>query len=180
MRRRALLRTAPVALLSGVAGCSAPGTPDVEMSQGTARLHPATERYVASGLQPDGEQPLFVAAVPDEAPDRVGADAPDSIAQTLRYEGGDQFHVVVQLRSTPDAPMALWPTIGSPIEWANSSTLRVTVDVEPWGALDRIDDDADRERLATADELVWTAVWSLTPAIETLPDTVEFVLDARN
>jgi hypothetical protein len=180
MRRRTLLRTVPLAALSGVAGCSGLGHPDVEMKQGTARLHPATDRYLANGLQPDGDDRLLVAATPDEAPDRVGPNANDAIADDLRNPGTDQFHVVVQLRSTPDAPMELWPTVGDPFEWTGQSTLRVTVDVEPWGSLGRIDDAAQRERLTTADELVWTTVWTLTPNVDDLPDDVELVLDARN
>lgn len=180
MRRRTLLRTAPLAALSGIAGCSSLGNPDVDTKRGRAQLHPAPDRYLANGLQPDADHRLFVTAVPDEAPDRVGPDANDAIADVLRNPGTDQFHVLVQLRSTPDAPMELWPAVGDPFEWTGQSTLRVTVDVEPWGSLDRIDDDAQRERLATANELVWTAVWTLAPAIGNPPDDVELVLDARN
>jgi hypothetical protein len=152
----------------------------VGMKQGRAQLHPATDRYLANGLQPDGDDRLLVAAIPDEAPGRVGPDANDAIADVLRNPGTDQFHVLVQLRSTPDAPMELWPTVGDPFEWTDQSTLRATVDVEPWGSLDRIDENAERERLATADELVWTAVWTLAPAIENPPDDVELVLQSRN
>jgi hypothetical protein len=167
-------------LLSSIAGCSSRGNTDVEMDRGRARLHPATDRYVANGLQPNGDDRLFVAAVPDEAPSRVGPDATDSIAEALQYAGNDQFHLVVQLRSTPDGPMELWPAVRDPFEWTTQSALRVTVDVEPWGSLDRVDDEDRRKRLATANELVWTAVWSLTPNVEDLPDDVELVLDSRH
>lgn len=180
MRRRTLLQTVPVAALSGIAGCSGLGNPDLKMDHGSARLHPVTDHYLANGLQPDGDDDLFAAAVPDEAPDRVGPDATDSIADALAHAGTDQFHVLVQLRSTPDAPMELWPAPGDPFEWTNRSTLRVTVDVEPWGSIDRIDDEQRRERLATADELVWTTIWSLKPTVENPPDDVELVLQSRN
>jgi hypothetical protein len=74
----------------------------------------------------------------------------------------------------------LWPTTDDPFEWSNQCTLRIIVDVEPWGSTNRIDDETERERLATADELVWTTIWSLKPAVETHPDDVELVLDARH
>lgn len=179
MRRRELLRAVPAAALAGAAGCTAAGRPSVRMESGSAVLHPADERYVANGLQPDGRDRLYVAATADAAPDRVGPDAEGTVADTLRNPGLDQFHVVLQLRSTPDGPLELWPVASSAFEWPDPSTLRATVVVEPWGSLDRIDDAARRDALRSADELVFTAVWSLAPAVDSLPDEVELVLASR-
>lgn len=179
MRRRALLRSLPAAALAGVAGCAGIGRPSVRMDSGRATLHPAGDLYVANGLQPDGDSRLFVTAVPDDAAGWVGPDADDSLAEPLRTTGGDRFHVVVQLRSSPEAPISLWPDPGSSFEWATRSTLRARVDVEPWGSLDRIDDEAERERLRSADELVFTAVWTLVPGLDSLPEDVELVLASR-
>lgn len=149
------------------------------MTQGSGALHTAAERYVQNGLQPDGDDRLLVVPPPDESPDTVGPDASSSssLADTLRNPGSDQFHVVVQLRSTPEAPMEIWAVTGqNAFEWAAEDTLRGTVEVRPWGGFDRIDDPAERERLASATELVFTGVWTLEPELDTLPETVELGL----
>lgn len=149
------------------------------MDSGSATLHPATELFIANGLQPDGDDRVFVRATADESPELLGPAAEGQIADTLRNPGTDQFHIVVQLRSTPDGPMELWPTTGGAFDWTDESTLRATVDVRPWGQLDRIDDEGEREQLHNADELVFTAVWSLTPAVDELPEEVQLYVASR-
>lgn len=179
MRRRALLTALPAMVLVSSAGCTALSRPELRMDAGRAVLHPASEIYIANGLQADGDDRLFVKAVPDSAPDIVGPDADTAIDDVLRNPGLDQFHIVVQLRSTPEGPMELWPAPGNRFEWADRSTLRVRVDVEPWGSLDRIEDEGRRTKLQSADELVYTGVWTVTPALDDLPSNVELVLSSR-
>lgn len=177
MQRRSLLRTTALTLGAGLAGCSRLGQrPEVRMDSGRATLHPATELYIANGLQPDGDDRVFSTITPDESPELVGPDAENSIADRLRNPGiDDQFHVVVQLRSTPAAPMSIWPVAGGAFGWRDRSTLHVDVEVEPWGSPDRIDD----EELRSAEELVYTGVWDLTPAPDTLPEDLVLELATR-
>lgn len=180
MRRRDLLRGVPATALAGTAGCLGTGRPAVRMDSGSGTLHPATELYVANGLQPDGDDGVFVEATADESPELVGPDAEGTLADTLRHPHvDDRFHVVVQLRSTPDGPMELWPASGGAFDWPDRTTLRATVEVRPWGSFDRIDDEVQRERLRAADELVFTAVWSLVPALDELPPEVALRLATR-
>lgn len=180
MRRRALLTSLPAIALVGTAGCTALSRPELEMESGRAVLHPASEIQIANGLQAHGDDRLFVKAVPDTAPDIVGPDVDPEIGDLLRNPGIDQFHIVVQLRSTPDGPIELWPAPGNRFEWVDRSTLRVAVEVQPWGSLDRIDDEAQRQELQTAEELVYTGVWSLSPSLDDLPSRVEMVLASRD
>jgi len=88
--------------------------------------------------------------------------------------------VVLQLRSDPTAPTAIAPAIGGGLGWADRDTLRAHVAVEPWGPLDRVDDEERRERLRSADELVYTTVWAVTPGVDDPPETVELVLESRD
>lgn len=149
------------------------------MESGVGVLHPADELHVANGLQPHGDDRVFATVAPDEAPELVGPDANYSIAEALeRSAAADQFHAVVQLRSTPEAPMSIRPVGGSGFEW-REETLHVTVDVEPWGSLDRIDDDDRREALRSADELVYTSVWDLSPTPDDLPENLTLELATR-
>ena len=175
MQRRSLIGTTALALGVGLAGCSRLGTrPEVRMGSGSGTLHPADERYIANGLQPDGDDRVFSAIAPDEAPELVGPDAENPIADRLRNSGvDDQFHVIVQLRSTPNAPMSLWPIAGSAFEWHGRSTLHVDVEVQPWGS-DRID-----EEHRSAKELVYMGVWDLTPAPDDLPKDLVLELATR-
>lgn len=177
--RRTYLAALGTGVLTGVAGCTGTGRPEVRLDSGSATLHPATELYIANGLQPNGENRVFVRATPDESPELIGPAAEGQIADTLRNPGSNQFHIVVQLRSTPDSPMELWPASGGAFDWPGPKTLRSTVEVRPWGQLDRIDDDTDRERLRTADEVVFTAIWSMTPSVDELPDEVQLNLASR-
>lgn len=181
MHRRALLRSLPGALLIGSAGCLSLGTPEVRMDSGVGVLHPTSELYIANGLQPDGKNRLFVTAEAASAPDRIGPDLPPShsIANRLRTPESGGFYIITQLRSTPAGPISLSPAAGSSFEWKNRSTLRADVVVEPWGSLDRISDEELRERLATAEELVYTSVWRLVPGVQEVPDEVELVLTPR-
>lgn len=172
MKRRSLLGATALLLAPGFAGCSRlRPRPEVRMAGGHGVIHPADELYVAGGLQPGGDEHLFTAVVPDEAPDMIGPDAGRSTANALRNAGtDDQFHVVAQLRSTPDDPLQFWPAAGDAFEWRDRSTLHVDAEVRPWGSFDRIDDEDQRERLRSADELVYTTVWNLTPTPADLPE----------
>lgn len=147
------------------------------MEQGSATLHPISERYLATGLEPGGDDQLLGMAVPDKSPDLLGPDAEGSIADKLRNPGMDQFHVVVELRSIPSDPLEIWPVPGDAFTWADSDTLEVTVDIGSWGSLDEIDDPERRQALESADELVHTGVWTLSPALENLPTEVTFSQD---
>lgn len=151
------------------------------MDRGIGVLHPASDLYIANGLQPDGKDRLFVAAVTASAPDRIGPDLPPthSVAKRLRHPESGQFYIIVQLRSTPEAPISVVPSASSSFEWRARSTLRAHVEVKPWGSLDRISDADERERLVTADELIYTAVWTLVPGVEEVPDEVEIILHSR-
>lgn len=181
MQRRSLLGTAALALGTGLAGCSRLGArPEVRAHSGRGTLHPADELYIAHGLQPDGRGLVYTTVAPDEAPELLGPDAGTPVADALRHPTpDDEFHVVLQLRSTRDAPMLLRPEAGNAFEWRDRSTLAVTVVVEPWGSLDRVDDQNLREKLRSADELVYTAVWDLTPAPADLPEDVVLELATR-
>lgn len=179
MRRRALLKCVPALTLPGVAGCTGLSRPTIRMDSGRGTLHPATDLDINNGLQPGGNDRVYATVTADEAHRIVGPDANRTIAEPLENPGIDQFHIVIQLRSSPDAPMSIGLAPGSSFTWTSRSTLRVTVTIEPWGSLDRIDADELRERLRSADELVYTGVWSLTPAVDSISDTVELRLPAR-
>jgi len=172
MQRRSLLAATALPLASGLPGCTRlTGPPNVRMAGGHGVLHPVDEQYVVGGLQPGGDDDLFTAVAPDEAPDLVGPDADRSTANALRNAGtDDQFHVVAQVRSTPDEPLDFWPAAGDAFEWRDRSTLHVVAELRPWGSLDRIDDEDQREGLRSADELVYTTVWELTPTPDSLPE----------
>lgn len=183
MRRRTLLRSVPALAVVGTAGCSALGAsarPELDMKTGSGVLLPATDSVLADGLDPGGTDRVFVTATADEAPDVVGPDAPDGIESTLRNRNLDAFHVVVQLRSSPAGPTSLWPARRDPFDWPERWRLRATVSVEPWGSIDRIDDEDLRETLRSAEELVFTGVWTLSPAVDDLPETVELELATEN
>lgn len=166
-------------VLSATAGCTETGRAEVRMDSGSSTLHPATELYIANGLQPKGDDHIFATATGDASPEMVGPAAEGTIADKLRNPDSNQFHVIVQLRSTPDGPMELWPVGGSAFDWTDQSTLRAIVEVEPWGSFDRIDDEAERERLLTADELIFTTGWSLSPALDEPPHDVQLLLSSR-
>lgn len=95
----------------------------------------------------------------------------------LRNPGlDDAFHVVAQLRSTPEEPRGFAMGAIYRFSWRNWSTLRVRLATEPWGSLDDIDPERRRRELQEADELVYSAVWSVEPGVDPLPETVEPVL----
>lgn len=182
MKRRSLLGTTALALGSSLAGCSQIGArPDVRMSSGYGTLHPADERHIAHGLQSDGDSRVFTEVTPDEAPEWIGPDAGTSIVDRFRDPDVDEpFHLAVQLRSTPDAPMSIHPIPGRrAFEWHDRSTLRARFDVQPWGSFDRIDDEERREELRSAEGLVYTSVWDLTPASDNIPADVIVELDSH-
>ena len=183
MRRRALLRSVSVLGVVGVAGCSAFGAsarPELEMKHGSGTLHPASEQFVTNGLEPGGHARVHVTATADEAPDVLEPDASQSIASTLRNSNPDSFHVVAQIRSSPAAPMDLWPVTSDPFGWPDRWTLRATVRVEPWISLEQMDDEDRREELRSADDLVFTSVWTLSPDVEELPKEIELELATRD
>ena len=179
LSRRKYIAGLGMGILSGAAGCLGNGRPQVRLDSGSATLHAASERYIANGLQPNGDNHVFVTATGDESPELIGSAAKGTLADKLRNPGSDQFHIVIQLRSSPDGPMELWPSPGRAFEWPDQSTLRATVIVEPWGPFERIDDETERERIRRADELIFTAVWSLTPGLDELPDDVQLLLASR-
>jgi hypothetical protein len=180
MRRRSLLRSAGVAAVGGtvaLAGCTALTRPDLSTDSATGVLHSADDVYVVDGLQPGGDRRVFATAAPDSAPALVGADADGGFGDTLRNPGlEDAFHVVAQVRSTPDEPRGIALSVGDLFSWQDRSTLRVRLATEPWGPLDDVDPERRRRELETADELVYSVVWTVTPAVDPLPETVEPVV----
>jgi hypothetical protein len=183
MRRRSLLRTAGATAVGGtaaLAGCTALTRPDLSSDSATGVLHPADEAYVVDGLQPGGDRRVFATAAPDSAPALVGADADGGFGDTLRNPGlEDAFHVVAQVRSTPDEPRGVALGGTDLFSWRDRSTLRVRLATEPWGPLDDVDPERRRRDLETADELVFSVVWSVQPAVDPLPERVESVVTDR-
>jgi hypothetical protein len=119
---------------------------------------------------------VFATAAADSAPDLVGADAEGSVADTLRNPSlEDPFHLVAQVRSTPAEPRGI-SLVPVAFSWQDRSTLRARLTTEPWGSLDDIDPERRRRELQEADELVYSAVWSVEPRVDPLPETVEPVL----
>jgi hypothetical protein len=150
------------------------------MERGFGTIHPADELHIAHGLQSGGTSRVFTNVVPDEAPEWVGPAAEDTIADRLGGRGTEnQFHAIVQLRSTLNAPMRLQPTAGSAFDWRGRSTLRMYAEVHPWGSLDRIDDEERRESLRSAEELVYTSLWDLAPVPDDLPEELVLELATR-
>lgn len=179
MRRRSLLATLPAAVALG--GCSAVTSftgPDLRAESGSGHLRPAEERQIAHGLQPDGGDQVYATVAPDEAPDLVTDDTDDHLVDTLSNDGGDVFTLVMQLRSTPESPMSLMLEPAGEVR-IDGNTLHAEVTVEPWGSLDRIDDRDTRESLQSADELVFTSVWNLTPEPRRLPEQTDLHLSHR-
>ena len=179
MRRRSLLATLPAAV--AVSGCSTVTSltaPDIRSESGSGHLRPADERQIAHGLQPDGRDQVYATVAPDEARDLVTDDTVDHLVDTLSNDGGDVFTLVMQLRSTPESPMSLMLEPGGEVQ-IDGNTLHADVTVEAWGPLDRIDDRDTRESLQSADELVYTSVWNLSPDRRSLPDRVDLHLTHR-
>ncbi|WP_255149501.1 hypothetical protein [Halorarius halobius] len=170
MRRRSLLAALPATV--ALAGCSALSAPDVRAESGTGVVHPADPLQIANGLQPGGNDRVYATVVGDESPNLVTEATDDSLADTLRNDGGDVFHLVMQLRSIPDAPMSLMLTPAGEVR-VQGDTLHAEVTVEPR------DTGLDDEELGTAEELIYTSVWSLTPALDSLPTNVDLHLTHR-
>ncbi|WP_336001148.1 hypothetical protein [Halorientalis halophila] len=153
------------------------GRPAVRLTGGHAYVHPAADRAIENGLQPDGDDDAYVTVVADEAPAVAGPDLDPNVRERLETaetdEEGGVFHAVIQTRSTPESAYYLTPAgLGDPY-WRGRDTLVFPVAVESWGSLDDIDDGAEGERLRSADELVTTSIWSVTPSLRTLPSTVD-------
>lgn len=170
MRRRSLLAALPTAV--ALAGCSALSTPEIRVDSGTGVIHPADPLQIAHGLQPDGDDQVYATVVADESPDLVTEATENSLADTLRNDGGDVFHLVMQLRSIPDAPMSLMLTPGGDVG-VEADTLHADVTVEPW------DTGLEEAELRNASELVYTSIWSVTPALDSLPTSVDLHLSHR-
>jgi hypothetical protein len=100
-----------------------------------------------------------------------------SVRETLEPsetdEDGGVFHAVIQTRSTPESPYHLSPASLRGPYWRGRDTLVFPVELEEWGPLNGIDDDAKRERLQSAGELVTMAGWSVTPALSYFPSNVD-------
>ncbi|WP_255195859.1 hypothetical protein [Halorarius litoreus] len=179
MRRRSLLATLPAAAaLGGCSSLSSLTAPDLRPESGSGVLQPADELQIAHGLQPDGDDGVYAIVAPDEARDLVTEDTDDHLVDTLSNDGGDVFTLVLQMRSTPDAPISLMLEPGGDVR-VERNTLHADVVVEPWGSLDRIDHRETRESLRSADELVYTSVWNLTPELRSLPEQVDLHLYHR-
>lgn len=168
--RRSLLAALGV---GGVAALTVPrvfARPVFEPETGVGFLHPADQQVLAEGVGSDGESRASATVAADRAPSLIGPDAPAPIRDELDGDGGDVFHVVVQYRCRSEQPVVLTvdgarrPFLGP---------LTVEVRVEPWGSLADVDDPDTRQRLQSASALHYTAVWSLGPAPDRLPDRVE-------
>lgn len=176
LSRRDVLAAGVGSLLT-LGATSALGRPSVRLAGGHAYLHPATDRAIANGLQPGSDDEAYVTVVPDEAPDAAGPDLDEGVRETLETpetdEEGGVFHAIIQTRSTPESAYYLTPAGLADPYWRGRDTLVFPVAVEPWGSLDEIDDRAERERLRSADELVTTSIWSVTPSLYYFPSHVD-------
>jgi hypothetical protein len=173
--RRDLLATAGAGSLAALAGCSNPLRPEIRLAGGFGTIHPGSDIVIANGLVP-GSGDVYATVVPDEAPDRVGPDAATEVVDRLSNASTeDIFHLVVQVRSLPAAPISLrvWD-----VELRNRRTLRAEVGVDSWDVLDNVE-GAERERLESAESLVYTTIWSVTPSVSPLPEDVELELAQR-
>lgn len=179
--RRAVLAALGVAGLGSITGCASYTSlsrPELRMETGTGILHPASETYIAHGLQEAGDDRVFATVAHDQSPGLVGPDAETRIANELRYPNQPPVtYVVLQLRSTPESPIAIHV---DRLGWASRRTLRADVSVRPWGSLDRIEDEQQHQRLQRADELVYTSLWAFTPTLETLPKSVALALSHQS
>ena len=182
MQRRSVLGMLGLGLTGGVAGCSsAQSRPSVELDSTVGITHPATESYIVDGLAANGDNRVFTQVTGDAAPELVGPDATHPVNNRLRGRGHeDQFHLIVQLRSTPDAPLVLWPMrhreVPDRVELRDDSTLVAQVDV--YSDIHR--NERIHGELPEAEELVHTSVWSLTPTIDPLPEDVRLQLATRD
>jgi hypothetical protein len=176
LSRRDLLAAGAGSLLT-LGATSALGRPSVRLTGGHADLHPAADRAIDNGLQQDGEEQAYVTLVADEAPAVAGPDLDPEVRETLKTaetdEEGGVFHVIIQTRSTFESAYYLTPAGLRDPYWRGRDTLVVPVTVEEWGSLDGIDDDARRERLRSAEELVTTSIWGVTPALHVFPSNVD-------
>lgn len=172
--RRQILSAIGAGGLTAIAGCSSQTT--IRMDSGMGTIHPADELHIAHGLQPDGNANVFARVVPDQAPEYVGPAASTYLRDTLQNPAPEVFHVIIQIRSTPEGPIELSL---DDVRRRNQKTIDCAVTVAPWGSFSRIDDTELRERLQSADELVYTSVWSLTPSPKQLPETVHLSLTHR-
>ncbi|WP_424016955.1 hypothetical protein ACOZ4N_13850 [Halorientalis pallida] len=175
LSRRDLLAAGAGSLLT-LGATSALGRPSVRLTGGHAYLHPAADRAIDNGLQQDGEEQAYVTLVADEAPDVAGPDLDPDIRERLETpetdEEGGVFHAIIQTRSTPESPHYLTPAGLRDPYWRGRGTLVFPVTVEEWGSLDGMDDDK-REALQSAEELVTTSIWGVTPALNFFPNNVD-------
>jgi hypothetical protein len=135
--------------------------PAVRVRTGVSHLHPASEPAIENRLRPDTAH-RGIGLVPPDATALVGPTTPESIATALERaetDATDRVHVVVQLESTPDDPRRLHI---EDVGWRFPRTLVATTSTDEWGSLSDIDDEEERERLANADRLVTTGIWSLS------------------
>ena len=135
--------------------------PELQVRTGVSRLHPASGRVIADGLEPDASD-SFITVAPPEATALAGQDAPETVTDALESaeaDRGDRLAVVVQLRSTPDSPRRLQVR---GVDWRGPRTLAVRAQVDEWGSLSSVDTE-ERERLRTAAWLTSTGVWTLSP-----------------
>ena len=166
MRRRRVI--AGAAALAGLTGClSSESRPELSLHTGVGQLHSADERYLADGLEPGGDRSKYAAAVPDAAPDAIAPAASDSVAERLRgRRDAAQFHVLTELRSPPTEPLRFGTA--QAVGWSDGA-IQFTTEVIP---VERLE-----EGLAAADEIVYTAVWTVRPGVEDLPGEVELVVE---
>ncbi|AQL42676.1 hypothetical protein BV210_08105 [Halorientalis sp. IM1011] len=176
LSRRDLLAAGAGSLLT-LGATSALGRPSLRFDGGAAYIHPASDRTIENGLQPDGDAETYVTVVADEAPDVAGPDIRPTFRELLETpetdEDGGVFHAIIQTRSTPESSYYLYPDSVRDPRWRGRDTLVIPVGVESVGPFDGIEDDDRRTQLQSAAELVGTAIWSVTPALNHLPSNVD-------
>jgi hypothetical protein len=176
LSRRDVLAAGAGSLLT-LGAKSSIGRPSLRFDGGSAYVHPAGDRTIDNGLDEDGDADTFVTIVADEAPSVAGPDLRSSFREKLETpdtdEEGGVFHAIIQTRSTPASPYYLSPVSLRGPRWRGRDRIVFPVTIEPWGSLDGIDDEARGDRLRSAEKLVTTAIWSVTPSLRSLPAHVD-------
>lgn len=149
--------------------------PGLQVRTGVSRLHPASDRVIADGLEPDTSD-SFITVAPPEATALGGQDAPETVTDALESaeaDRDDRLSIVIQLRSRPDSPRRLQVR---GVDWRPPQTLEVRAQVDEWGSLSSVDAE-ERERLRTAEWLTSTGIWSLSPRPRWAPSRAVLVTE---
>ena len=119
MRRRTLLRTAPVLVFPAISGCAAVYG-GVGVDSGQSHLHPASERYVDGGLTAGGDDDvrawLFTDS-PETDPIVVDGNEGSSLRDGLAAVGDSGFALLVEARMDHSEPYHLTPAHGVDPKW---------------------------------------------------------------